>query len=247
MELQGRFGVYFDNIPSLAWYYFNFLSVWFFSLSPQPFSKWVANLKLLKIIINFLTSWDFCNTGKSPICASKDRSRCDINNKLSKYNCYFFWCMACGSWAPKVVQNGDSWHAAQVSAGTVTVLTPILFLWRKVPAVCHWLLTTQTVAEIWDTDLFCLSATCLKSFLNNQCRRISILLPWPQNEVSRRTKGYAFKVVSLCLWNKSLFSLIFVGPGNKSHFWTKDTNPDIWDGQLSNLMGKCEYPAPNPL
>lgn len=165
MELQGRFGVYFGSVPSsLSWYYFNFLSVGSFSLSPQPFSKWVANLKLLKIIINFLTSWEFCNTGKPPISASKGRSCCGINNKLSKYNCYFFWCMACGSWAPKVVQKGDSRHTAQARAGTVAILVPILFLLGRVPAVCRWLLTTQTVAEIRDKDLFCLSATCLKSF-----------------------------------------------------------------------------------
>lgn len=53
--------------------------------------------------------------------------------------------------------------------------------------------------------------------------------------------------VSLCLWNKCLFSLPFVGPDYKSHFWTKATNQDTWDGQLGNLMGKREYSTPNPL
>lgn len=71
------------------WYYFNFLSAGYFSFSPQPFSKWVANQKLLKII-NFWTSWEFWNTGKSPTSASKGISHCSINNKLRKCNSYSF-------------------------------------------------------------------------------------------------------------------------------------------------------------
>lgn len=91
MELQGRCGVYINSVPSSrAWSYFNFVSAGLLSLSPQPFSKWVANLRLLKIIINFLTSREVWNTGKPAISASKGISHCSIHNKLGKYNYYFF-------------------------------------------------------------------------------------------------------------------------------------------------------------
>lgn len=82
-------------------------------------------------------------------------------------------------------------------------------------------------------------------FLNNQCRQISILLSWHQNEHLKVNKGLHLQSGSLCLRNKCLFSLSFVGSSDKSHFWTKDANWDISDGQLGNLMGKCEYPTPN--
>lgn len=111
--------------------------------------------------------------------------------------------------------------------GTMTTVVPITFPLEWVPTVCSWLLATLTVTEKWYKD-FCLSFTSvIYIFLN---RQISILLNWHQNECLKVNKGLQLQSGSLCLWNECLFTLSFVVPSDKSHFWTKDTNRDILDG-----------------
>lgn len=117
--------------------------------------------------------------------------------------------------------------------------------WGEFPLFSADVLQLKLLQNYW-TRACSASDTCvIFFFLNNQCRQISILLSWHQNEHLKVNKGLHLQSGFLCLRNKCLFSLSFVGSSDKSHFWTKDANWDISDGQLGNLMGKCEYPTPN--
>lgn len=82
-------------------------------------------------------------------------------------------------------------------------------------------------------------------FLNNQCRQISILLNWHQKECLKVNKELCLQSVFLFLWNKCLFSLPFVPPGDKCHFGQR-TQTEIY-GMDSSVTWWANVSIPPPI
>lgn len=82
-------------------------------------------------------------------------------------------------------------------------------------------------------------------FFNTQCRQISILLNWHQKECLKVNKELCLQSGSLCLWNKCLFSLRFVAPGDKSHFGQR-TQTEIY-GMDSSVTWWANVSIPPPI